>query len=282
MEYLMTYGWALLIMVIVLIALYEFGVFNANTFAPRAQPGGCYVEKSQGPGYATIKSLAGTCNPALPLYAPISSAQEAGCVAGNVLIEANIMSVSSLSALTITYWGEEQYPHYGSSMLHLESANTAPGGNGVYCGGMNCDFPDNSFYSPAPTVIYGRYYFSAITLDSSGNANLYYNGELNATKTWGGPLTGITNFYIFGYSPECNDNVNGSVMNVQVYNTALSQNDIKALYEEGIGGVPQNLNNLIAWWPLNGNAKDYSGNGFNGNIMSPSIVFSTSWSGYYT
>ncbi|MGC8478929.1 MAG: hypothetical protein ACP5NE_03320, partial [Candidatus Micrarchaeia archaeon] len=39
MEYLMTYGWAILIIAVVLGALFQLGVFNANNFAPKAPPG---------------------------------------------------------------------------------------------------------------------------------------------------------------------------------------------------------------------------------------------------
>ncbi|MGC8662613.1 MAG: hypothetical protein ACP5RT_02395, partial [Candidatus Micrarchaeia archaeon] len=43
MEYLMTYGWAILIIAVVLGALFQLGVFNANNFAPKALPGSCQV-----------------------------------------------------------------------------------------------------------------------------------------------------------------------------------------------------------------------------------------------
>jgi len=33
-----------------------------------------------------------------------------------------------------------------------------------------------------------------------------------------------------------------------------------------LGGAPVRLQNLVAWWPLNGDAKDYSGNNNNGTI----------------
>ncbi len=36
MEYLMTYGWAILIIAVVLAALFELGVFNGSNLAPQA------------------------------------------------------------------------------------------------------------------------------------------------------------------------------------------------------------------------------------------------------
>jgi hypothetical protein len=38
--------------------------------------------------------------------------------------------------------------------------------------------------------------------------------------------------------------------------------------------------NLVAWWPLNGNANDYSGNGNNGQATN--VTYTGSWTGGYT
>jgi hypothetical protein len=72
----------------------------------------------------------------------------------------------------------------------------------------------------------------------------------------------------------------GSIANVQTYNTSLSANEITALYQEGIGGAPIDLQNLVGWWPLNGNANDYSGNGNNGQATG--VTYTGSWTGGYT
>ncbi|MGC9011157.1 MAG: hypothetical protein ACP5JN_03405, partial [Candidatus Micrarchaeia archaeon] len=72
----------------------------------------------------------------------------------------------------------------------------------------------------------------------------------------------------------------GYIANVQYYNTTLSANEIQALYLEGIGGAPIDLQHLVAWWPLNGgDANDYSGNGNNGQINGVTFV-SNWWQGY--
>ncbi|MGC8670184.1 MAG: hypothetical protein ACP5TL_03475, partial [Candidatus Micrarchaeia archaeon] len=73
--------------------------------------------------------------------------------------------------------------------------------------------------------------------------------------------------------------MNGSIANLQIYNVSLSQPQIQALYQEGIGGAPIDLQNLVGWWPLNGNANDYSGNGNNG-VPSNVMFVSNWWSGY--
>ena len=68
-------------------------------------------------------------------------------------------------------------------------------------------------------------------------------------------------------------NFGGLISNFQVYNTSLSAAEVQGLYVEGIGGAPTRLQNLLGWWPLNGNSNDYSGNGNNGaqiNVLYPS------------
>ncbi|MGC9149953.1 MAG: hypothetical protein ACP5FX_02505, partial [Candidatus Micrarchaeia archaeon] len=53
---------------------------------------------------------------------------------------------------------------------------------------------------------------------------------------------------------------------------ALSQQEIQYLYQQGLGGGPVRLQNLVAWWPLNGDAKDYSGNNNHGTIYGVSFI----------
>ena len=58
MEYLMTYGWAILIIAVVLGALFQLGVFNTTNLAPRAQPR--FLQSSQAqPGSV---NLVGVCS----------------------------------------------------------------------------------------------------------------------------------------------------------------------------------------------------------------------------
>ncbi|MEM4067662.1 MAG: hypothetical protein QXV17_12475 [Candidatus Micrarchaeaceae archaeon] len=72
----------------------------------------------------------------------------------------------------------------------------------------------------------------------------------------------------------------GNLLDVQIYNTSLSANEIQYLYTEGIGGAPIDLQNLVAWWPLNGNANDYSGNGNNGQATG--VTYVSNWYSGYT
>ena len=68
----------------------------------------------------------------------------------------------------------------------------------------------------------------------------------------------------FGEGPGSVPSVNGMISNVQIYDSNFSSNKISTLYSEGIGSAPFSASGLVGWWPLDGNANDYSGNSNNG------------------
>lgn len=63
MEYLMTYGWLILIVAIVIVALLPLGLFNSSNFASRAIAGACEVVHN-----AAGSNLAGQCANEIPQY----------------------------------------------------------------------------------------------------------------------------------------------------------------------------------------------------------------------
>ena len=83
------------------------------------------------------------------------------------------------------------------------------------------------------------------------------------------------NFYIESYSgTSVYNHFSGNVLDVQVYNAPLTPTQTNTLYQAGAYGLPLKAN-LIAWWPLSGDARDYSGNGYNGiavNVIYPSFA----------
>ena len=68
---------------------------------------------------------------------------------------------------------------------------------------------------------------------------------------------------------------NGLVSNYQFYSSALPKAEIEEIYKRGLYGTPLN-SYLVAWWPLNGNANDYSNNGYNSSIYNVSFTNSFS------
>jgi len=132
------------------------------------------------------------------------------------------------------------------------------------------------FYNPVQT---GKWYFIAWTYNPAQNNNqsAFLNGALIGTNT--GANMVLNGAIQLGKNGQPGS-INGYVSNFQIYNTSLSANEIQALYLEGIGGAPINLQHLVGWWPLNGNANDYSGNGNNGQASN--VNFVSNWYNGYT
>ncbi|MEM3839367.1 MAG: hypothetical protein QXF01_02190, partial [Candidatus Micrarchaeaceae archaeon] len=109
MEYLMTYGWAILAIGIVLGALYSLGIFNSLNLAPKAQPGGCQVFRPDGPNTTSFISLEGVCNGELPEYVADFNGQSS-YISLNSQIDQNVYC-----NLTTTAWSyDTSMPSTGS------------------------------------------------------------------------------------------------------------------------------------------------------------------------
>ncbi len=74
----------------------------------------------------------------------------------------------------------------------------------------------------------------------------------------------------------------GYMSNYQVYDTALSQQQVSQLYSEGLSGTPVAPGNIIGWWPLNGNLNDYTSNQNTGVGNSLSFAFLPTNYGQYS
>jgi len=110
---------------------------------------------------------------------------------------------------------------------------------------------------------FNRWYFVAFTAQDSGSNtiwNFYLNGSLVASGSVGQNIQSVSAIGLGDYAYY----FVGQLSNVQIYNTSLSPSQVQALYQEGVEGLPLPNAGLIGWWPLNGNANDYSGNGNNG------------------
>lgn len=115
-----------------------------------------------------------------------------------------------------------------------------------------------------------------VGVTSRGFTSLYRNGRLVSRNTdvWtragalGQPIfLGRSPFPVtgFGYLP-----FQGLMDDLRIYNRAFSDAEVKELYDyESL--PPDNafvVNGLVAYYPFNGNSKDFSGNAFDGNQTS--------------
>ncbi len=132
-------------------------------------------------------------------------------------------------------------------------------------------------------VVYGTkdYTFNSLVTNTvsfvtavynSGNVLLYVNGNEVAAYS-GGPTLPTNKPLYIGYTPSDAAPLyfNGIISNIQVYNSSLTTPQVQTLYQRGISGLPIANNGLAGWWPLNGNANDYSG--FNNNGVPTGITY---------
>jgi len=276
MEYLMTYGWAILIIAVVLAALFQLGVFNPMTFAPKAPPGSCQVFRPDGPGTTSFINLEGICSGELPQYVAQFNGQ-----LGQYIAYSGNLNIPNGNPITIAAW-----INYKGNTGNWEGIAGINWGcpfeqltvltNQLYLD----DCANNGGNFGSFTVPKNQWVFVAYTLNGT-ILTLYENGASQTFTTSGTYQITPTALDIGTDGVSFNrPSFNGSIANVQIYNTSLSANEIQALYLEGIGGAPINLQHLVGWWPLNGNANDYSGNGNNGQINN--VNFVGNWYNGYT
>lgn len=275
MEYLITYGWAIMIIVIVLGSLLYLGVFSTADLGPRLQPGGCQVNRPEGALSTKFMTLEGTCNGEIPQY--VGTFKGTGYITASSAIITNTMSQftisvwTSLSSTPGTTVIAGSGGYYGG--VSGEGAlGTGYNGNNVFSFGGACCGRLDATANPLQT---NKWYHLVGTYDA-GAIVLYINGVavVSGTESFGQ----TPEFGIGGYSGQVL--FDGEISNVQVYNTSLDQNSVTTLYNEGIGGAPVDLLHLVSWWPLNGNANDYSGNNYNG--AATNVSFISSWTSSYT
>jgi hypothetical protein len=264
MEYLMTYGWAILIIALVLGVLYSLGIMNPKNFIPRAPPGSCFVFRPNGPGTTDFVSLQGTCG-----YLPMYVASFNGV---NAYIKiADSQSLDITNAITIMAW---VYPKTRQTVSDRDGivikggayylTITPTGYVAVYFYGL----ANPGYHVGAIIVPLNQWSLIATTYDSAtGKIRIYVNNNLDREISTSGVISTTTNQLAIGSEWTGSSRFfNGSIANVQIYNTALTPQEIQYLYQQGLGGGPVRLQNLVAWWPLNGDAKDYSGNNNHGTI----------------
>ena len=288
MEYLMTYGWAILIIAVVLSVLFQLGVFSSGNFQPHAQAGACQVSRT-----VAGVSLEGQCNGLLPQFV----LNEPN---GQGEITASVPSTATPSAGTITVWFNRKWVTNDGAvhgMLTLGGGCGFPGANAV-----DCDWNVVQIFKYSDNL----WYFRDIAPSSGCQINIAdsaISGNVwnQLTFEWGSAVGGLevwvndgtpqtcgqssfptgwetTNMYLgYGYGE---NSWEGYLSNIQIYNTTLSSTEVTALYDEGIGGAPIRPQNLVGWYPLNGNANDYSGNNNNGQLNN--VQFSSSWENGYT
>ena len=282
-EYLTTYGWAILLIMVVLVAFFYFGVFSGKSFQPRVPPGECSVYRPGGMGSIEEIDITGICTGELPEYVDRFSY-------GSTFSE---IGTSNITVPEVKYMPEVKYNWNGVTEGKVTvtgwflSYPPGPVQTAVYYGYVAANQigpPYNGIYFNIndPSSCSGGFY---VTLYEDGAICMTYG--VPPRNTWAFGVAEWNGTHLVGYTV-INSNVvsantignsfdlpahssmyistpwNGLISNVQIYNNSLTRNQVMQLYAEGLGGAPIDLKYLAGWWPLNGNINDYSGNGNTG------------------
>ena len=284
MEYLMTYGWAILIIAVVLAVLFQLGVFSSGNFSTRALPGSCQVQKG-----AAGASLTGECLQKPPEFVANFSRNlnsfiqvaDTGFPTTNTMQYSIFMWIDT--AMPSSGWpqalGVFRYGEFGQYGVNVDNGISIE----VDSAGDVCAYAvtdtDEPIFCSSKAITDNTWHMIGLTYSGGGtlgSATLYIDGSVTAT----GPSS-YTAPFIIPTTGNLGGNFNGGgpfqgyLANVQFYNVSLSPSEIQALYMEGIGGAPIRPENLTAWWPLNGNANDYSGNNNDGSQAY--VTYSSAW-----
>ena len=267
----MTYGWAILIIAIVLVALFELGIFNAQE--PRVSAGACEVFHG---------SDVGECQGVWPQFV----AQFDG---SSSYVNTGSPAIPTSQGFSITVWA---YILAGSTTipgLVSKTDNNCPNPFDDYVINGYMDFLVGNGCGSIQTITTSttdaslntwQFWTFKYSGGSSPTASIYLNGTIVAGPTAvTATVTDSAYSMLIGSRNDFYTHMDGYLANVQIYNTSLSSNEITALYDEGIGGAPIDPNNIVGWWPLNGNAQDYSGNGNDGTASG--VAWNSTWTSGY-
>ncbi len=305
MEYLMTYGWAILVIAVILGVLFQLGVFGSANLTPKAQAGNCQIERT-----TAGSSLAGMCQGELPQYIGVFdnplSGEYPACPCKYVDIKDGTNFPSGSAARSLFAWVYINSNYATDNDIECAGVNWANcwysvarmgggcccyatfvlltygvNGNGL---GVGLDSACNA-YESSLLITPNAWHFIGVTYGSAGaNTLTFYLDNMPGNEISGYTINTINDGgsgnASIGANFDASGGFPGSIADVQYYNTSLSQEEVTALYQEGIGGAPVKPQNIVGWWPLNSNADDYSGN--NNNGQNDGAGYSSSWASGYS
>jgi hypothetical protein len=281
LQYLINYGWAILVLAFILAALSQLGLFGAFNFSVRAQPGSCQILRT---GLGSSASPSGTCNGELPQFV----AQYTSSPSSYVMVPAATpIQITPATPFSFTFWIND------NNALQQQVVLIKANEYAICTAGTSTKLVDLHSHVGmiATSISSNKWYFFAVTFSTpatggSNTVTVYINGASQGSANIGnwGPTTGDTSPLYLGDSgiSACSTTTGftGQMANVQMYNTTLSASEVQTLYASGIGSAPIYPQTLVGWWPLNGNGNDYSGYGSNGK--STGVTFINQWLTGYT
>jgi hypothetical protein len=277
MEYLMTYGWAILVIAVVLGVLFQLGVFNSGSFSIKAPPGSCQVFRPSGPWTNKNLNSVGVCTGQLPQY--VLSEQGTSQIG---IVSAPFLNVQTV---TLSVWVKTSTTGWNNYVMKQAYSyngfwfGTQPGTGGsaqAYFYMWSSGTLRNAQPWSGALMSDGKWHNLAVTYNGYF-VSYYLDGASVFTNDYGTYLPiGPASQSLYLGTTSGQGTWQGQFSNVQMYNTSLSASDVQGIFTSGIGGAPTQLQNLVGWWPLNGNANDYSGNNNAGQAFG-GTSYTTQW-----
>jgi hypothetical protein len=284
LDYLMSYGWALIAIGLVVYVLFELGFFTGSTFAARALPGSCSIATFPH-GWEEFITMQGDCNNELP-----QSVASFGGASGNSFIVGTPGPSFPVENGTFSLFAWINTRGIGQETI-FSFGGTAPGtgfafrvNGGDVDGGLSVSDLNGSVATQLGGVNDGQWHLVGVEHQANtAQMDIFIDGVWNNYT-----LNSTFNFYREPSFQIGRDSVvagfdypfTGMMSNIQLYNITLSGAQAEALYLSGIGSSPISPSFTVGWWPLNGNGADYSINKQDGVLYN--ISFATNWAGSYT
>ncbi len=240
-----------------------------------------YLNGYGGPANLLMQSISSSYNDGMLIngrYAPAIGMANFNAVNSLVYIpDSNTISVSG-NDITITGW------------FYAKTFKPSPGTSGFIAGkygeyelGTNA----SSSFAARPWVSLnisgieenytadyqlsaGAWHFEAATFNGS-SLSLFIDGNRVGNTMVAGALGRTSIPLLIGcmnIAGSCaggaSSEFNGSIAGVQLYGSALNSTQISELYQEGAEGSPISGVSNYGWWPLDGDANDYSGSAADG------------------
>jgi len=227
MEYLMTYGWAILIIAAVLGALYQMGAFNSSSLTVRVPSGACKVLRT-----SAAVNLVGQCSGILPKYVAVFSGAWIP-----VSVQSDGLGTNGATQLSAFAWFYVSTATTNEKIFSDYSSN----GNGAFNLALLGSSTYTEFYlggtnraqSNLGTVTTGSWHQIGITWS---NANSFYTVYLDrssiGTVSTGGTGQTISSSTAKGTIGDLGGGgfpFTGSISNLQLYNTSLDAGTVQTL-----------------------------------------------------
>ncbi|MEM3791310.1 MAG: LamG-like jellyroll fold domain-containing protein [Candidatus Micrarchaeaceae archaeon] len=242
------------------------GLYFASPFASS------YLQRAQGTLFASSSSGITTFAGFKTLAATFNALNSS-----TISVTDPLVNTSSKGYNTVTFW---MYWNGTPGGMPFSFAQTSSGEYDLWFESSSCfgfNTGNGDAYGINPSQFSNKWVFVAAEFYNgpySLNNSLFINGVKETLSQCAGSShvgKAVQSVHISGLGSS-NYFFSGQISNLQIYNTVLPSSMIDEIYQEGIDGNPLNTNSLVGWWPLNGNANDYSGYGYNG--IPSNVAFS--------